>query len=89
MSENVRELYQQAVLRLPERERMELVALIANDLARLHTANGTQQQLGAREKREAMNELLRFAGAASSGNLHAADNEEIDADLAREYGKDL
>jgi hypothetical protein len=45
--------------------------------------------LGARERREAMNELLRYAGAVSSGNPHAADNEQIDADLAREYGKDL
>ena len=89
MSENVQELYQQAVLPLPERERMELMALIANDLARLHPANGTQQQLGVHEKRKAMNELLRFAGAVSSGNPHAADNEEIDADLAREYGKDI
>jgi hypothetical protein len=45
--------------------------------------------LGARERREAMNELLLYAGAVSSGNPHAADNEGIDADLAREYGKDL
>ncbi len=46
----------------------------------------TRTPLGARERREAMNELLRYAGAVSSGNSHAADNEQIDADLAREYG---
>ena len=28
----------------------------------------------------------RFAGAFVSGNPHAADNNQIDADLAREYG---
>jgi hypothetical protein len=29
---------------------------------------------------------IRFAGAYASGNPHAADNDQIDADLAREYG---
>ena len=45
--------------------------------------------LGARERRAALDELLRYAGAVSSGNPRAADNEAIDADLAREYGKGL
>ncbi len=65
---------------------------IDTDLAREYAnepIRPTRTPLGARERREAMNELLRYAGAVSSGNPHAADNEQIDADLAREYGKDL
>lgn len=62
------------------------------DLAREYAnepIRSTRTPLGARERREAMNELMRYAGAVSSGNPRAADNEQIDADLAREYGKDL
>jgi len=62
------------------------------DLAREYAnepTRPTRTPHGARERREAMNELLRYAGAVSSGNPRAADNEQIDADLAREYGKDL
>ena len=55
------------------------------DLAREYANNHIQPKrtpLGARERREAMDELLLYAGAVSSSNPHAADNEEIDADLA-------
>jgi len=41
------------------------------------------------EKTDALKELMKFAGAVNSGNPRSADNEQIDADLAREYGKDL
>ena len=30
--------------------------------------------------------FARWLGAVNSGNPHSADNEQIDADLAREYG---
>ena len=33
----------------------------------------------------ALSKLMKFAGAADSGNLQSADNEVIDADLARSY----
>ncbi len=55
----------------------------------LESEDGQHKPLSSRERREAMDELLRFAGAVSSGNPHAGDNDAIDADLAREYGKDL
>lgn len=45
--------------------------------------------LTEQEKADALEDLMKFAGAVSSGNPRSADNEEIDADLAREYGKDL
>ena len=38
------------------------------------------------ERRAAMEDLLRFAGAVNSGDPHSADNDRIDVDLAREYG---
>ena len=38
------------------------------------------------EHEAARQRLLRHAGAVSSGDPNSADNERIDADLAREYG---
>jgi hypothetical protein len=32
---------------------------------------------------------MRFSGAVNSGNSRSGDNEQIDADLAGEYSKDL
>jgi len=42
--------------------------------------------LSKKEKEAAMAELMAFAGCVNSGEENAADNERIDADLAREYG---
>ena len=41
--------------------------------------------LNAEERAQAKARLKRFAGAVNSGDPHSADNERIDADLAREY----
>ncbi len=49
-------------------------------------ANGS---LSEQEKSDALKDLMRFSGAVNSGNPRSADNEQIDADLAAEYGKDL
>lgn len=49
-------------------------------------ANGN---LTEREKSVALEELMKFSGAVNSGNPSSGDNEQIDADLAKEYGKDL
>ena len=38
------------------------------------------------EREAAMAELMAFAGCVNSGDPNAADNERIDADLARAYG---
>jgi hypothetical protein len=46
MSVKVQELYQQTVRPLPERERLELAALIVNDLARIRPTNGAPQPRG-------------------------------------------
>jgi hypothetical protein len=79
MSVNVQELYQQAVLPLPEWERLELMALIANDLARALAVNG-EQQLPERK-----GDITKFFGAWKGEAANSSDNELIDADLARAY----
>lgn len=42
-------------------------------------------KLSDAQRRAARKRLLRFAGSVNSGDPHSADNEKIDADLAREY----
>lgn len=39
------------------------------------------------EKSERERRFRRFFGCVNSGDPHASDNERIDADLAREYGR--
>jgi len=51
--------------------------------------SNTDENMNKRSETEARNDLLRFAGAAKSGNSRSADNEKIDSDLATEFGKDL
>ena len=46
-------------------------------------------QLNDQEKQDALREILKYAGAVNSGNSRSADNEQIDADLAEEYGRGL
>jgi len=41
-----------------------------------------------KRRRAGLARLMRFAGCVSSGDPHSADNERIDADLAREYAND-
>lgn len=42
--------------------------------------NGTRKKTG---------DITRFFGMWDSGDPHSADNERIDADLARDYGRGL
>jgi hypothetical protein len=53
---------------------------LAKDAAR------SRPQLTEGQQQEAWARLLRHAGAAHLGSPTGADNERIDADLAREYG---
>ncbi len=43
-------------------------------------------KLTEEESRAAWERLRRHFGAVNSGDPHSADNDRIDADLAREYG---
>lgn len=46
-------------------------------------------KLSDAERYQALQNLMQHAGAVQSGNPNSADNEQIDRDLAGEYGKDL
>lgn len=48
------------------------------------TKNGGDKDAKLAEER-----FARWIGSVNSGNPRSADNEQIDADLAAEYGKDL
>ncbi|HMV48303.1 MAG TPA: hypothetical protein PLD20_17385 [Blastocatellia bacterium] len=52
----------------------------------LESERATKKTLTEEEKQIAETQLARWIGAVNSGNPHSADNEQIDADLAREYG---
>ena len=82
MSVNVYELYQQTVLPLPERARLTLATLILQDIS--HSEKKTP--LTEEEAQLAEARFARWIGAGNSGDPNSADNERIDADLAREYG---
>lgn len=43
----------------------------------------------SKNAQEAEERFARWIGAVNSGNPRSADNEQIDADLVKEYGKDL
>ncbi len=55
----------------------------------LKTYSKTNGDLSEKEKDQALKKLMKFAGAVNSRNPRSADNEQIDADLADEYGRGL
>ncbi len=85
----VQEIYTQTVRVLPVRERLSLAALILDEITQGHELVEAHPPLSEEQRQVALAGLMQHAGAVSSGNPRAGDNEQIDADLAREYGKDL
>ncbi len=76
MEINVQEIYQQTVRPRPEHERLTLATLILQDISQAPPVD--------RPKRKgALKELF---GTGISGGVNGSDNEQIDRDLAREYG---
>lgn len=55
----------------------------------LENGNGAKKQMTEEETRLAEELFARWIGAWDSGDPNSADNERIDADLAREYGAGL
>lgn len=55
----------------------------------LKNAPKAEENLDEKEKSDALKELMKFSGAVNSGNSRSADNEQIDTDLAAEYGRGL
>ncbi|MDX2031023.1 MAG: hypothetical protein SF339_10160 [Blastocatellia bacterium] len=73
MQVTVQEIYLQTIRPLSEQQRLELMAMIVNDLAHPQESRGAQKKLS---------ELF---GTVSLGHATNLDNEQIDADLASEY----
>ena len=65
-------------LRLKKKSRAIVTLLESNDVV--------PKPLSEEENRLAEERFARWIGAVNSGNPNSADNEQIDADLAREYG---
>lgn len=72
MIPNINSVYNDA-LTLPAEEQKELVRRL------IHRPSG---------KRKGKGDITRFFGMFDSGDPDSANNERIDADLAREYGDD-
>ena len=68
----VQEIYQQTVRLLPERERLTLATLILQDISQPPV--------------ERKGDIRQFFGSWKGGDANGSDNEQIDRDLAREYG---
>ena len=45
--------------------------------------------IGAQERQAPLADITQFFGTVNSGDPRSADNDRIDADLAREYGRGL
>ena len=72
--EDVQDFYRRNVRPMTEEERKQLAALILNELSR-----------ETHEKPKRKGDISKFFGMFDSGDPNSADNERIDADLARAY----
>ena len=84
----VRHIYESLpnVITVPAELRRRRVEVIILPLDELPT---TANVLSDEERRQAWQDLMQHAGAVRSGKPNLSDNEQIDADLARESEKDL
>jgi len=83
MSDIVHDLYSQQVATLSDAQKRELVNLIMSGLRGRQGSIGTgAEPCSADDFRD---RFRRHAGAVSLGRPTGADNESIDADLAREF----
>lgn len=58
-------------------------------LTLLDDENGGRKPMSEEEERLAEEQFTRWIGSVNSANPRSADNEQIDEDLAREYGAGL
>lgn len=75
MQTNIKEIYQQNILPLPDSEQLKLASLILENVTKQSNGDNTQSKGGVRE----------LFGSVSLGYATGADNESIDADLAKAY----
>lgn len=76
MESTIQEVYRERILPLNEKERLKLAALIISDISNQPEANGEAKNTGG---------IREMFGSVSLGHPTGSDNEQIDADLAREY----
>ena len=77
MQNTIQEVYREQILLFDEKERLKLAALIINDISNQPETNGEAKSAGG---------IRELFGSVSLGHPSGSDNEQIDADLAREYG---
>lgn len=68
---------------------LEPLRLNKKSRAILTLLNGETEANGVVSAQAAIADISQFFGAVNSGDSRSADNERIDADLAREYGRGL
>lgn len=82
MSSDIQEIYSTAIESLPDSEKLKLASLILEKVSQRSAANDEI------EKPPRTGDITRFFGMFNSGDPDSADNERIDADLARAYADD-
>ena len=82
MQADIQEIYQRTIRPLSEGEKLQLAALILNDISRAPSRAESQVKTKRR------GDITKFFGMFDTGDPDSADNEKIDADLARAYLED-
>lgn len=86
MQTDIQEIYVNVIRPLTSDDKLQIAKLILEDVTGKSPFENGSQIVDAERTRIAEERFARWIGAVSSGNPHSADNEQIDADLAREYG---
>jgi hypothetical protein len=76
--QTIQDIYQKIILPLDEKARVKLIELIARDISRPPEA----------KSKNSNGDITKFFGMFNTGDPDSADNEKIDADLARAYLED-
>lgn len=77
--QTIQEIYQQNILPLPEKEQLKLASLILEKVTKKDESEKPIRKEG---------DITKFFGMFDTGDPDSADNEKIDADLARAYLED-
>ena len=77
MRTTIKEIYATTIRPLPDRAKLQLATLILEEITHKD-----------QQPRRANGDLTRLFGIFNTGDPEAADNEKIDADLARAYLED-
>ena len=75
MQTNIQEIYQQNIFSLPDSEQLKLASLILEKVTKQSNGNHAKSKGSVRE----------LFGSVSLGYATGADNDSIDADLAKAY----